>query len=143
MAGEPVVVVTSVQHLSLQGQGVLHSVVDILSFWRAISLHGAGNQHLRVDRHSLYQPVSKHTPVQRLLWFVWASSVDTLFQWASLAACRSMDKAEALASQMATGAQVVSLDQLNAGNTPARPTKLIEHSRTAEATYPFALMPDP
>ena len=30
-----------------------------------------------------------------------------------------MDKAQALASQMASGAQVVSLDQLNAGNAAA------------------------
>ena len=36
-----------------------------------------------------------------------------------LVACRSMEKAQALASQMASGAQVVSLDELNAGKAAA------------------------
>lgn len=39
-----------------------------------------------------------------------------------------MDKAQALATQMASGAKVVSLDQLNAGNTAVTALKsLLSH----------------
>ena len=45
-----------------------------------------------------------------------------------------MDKAQALASQMASGAQVVSLDQLNAGNTAAPYSETVEVADVTDVT---------